>query len=156
MTHLFLSEQRTKLSLWNKVRWKTERQCRSRTDIFLNSFVYCKKKKSLCAFWCSSQNNTGAHTHIIKVDDHGAVAHVCGLVVGLPADGEGHPSWAGAHRHAQSVSGRLRGRSGVTHYQTFPLQDDGLCVILGPGALRPPHQDEEEEETQQWGEVGEG
>lgn len=29
-------------------------------------------------------------THIVEVDDHGAIAHVCGLVVGLAADREGH------------------------------------------------------------------
>ena len=36
------------------------------------------------------------NTHIIKVDDHGAVAHVRGFVVGLAAGGEGHSAGARA------------------------------------------------------------
>lgn len=88
-------------------------------------------------------------THMVEVDDHGAVAHVCGLVVGLAAGGEGHPAGAGADRHAQGVAGRLRRRSGVTYDQTFPLKDDGLRVILAPGLHRGPQQ----EHGQQHGEV---
>lgn len=79
-----------------------------------------------------------SHTHIIKVDDHGAVAHVCRFVVGLAADREGHSAGAGAHRHAQGVTGGLRWRSGVAYDQAFPLKDDGFCVILAPGPQRSP------------------
>lgn len=90
-----------------------------------------------------------SHTHIIKVDDHGAVAHVSGLVVGLAAGWEGHPAGAGADRHAQGVTGRLRWGGGVTYDQAFPLKDDGLCVILAPRLHRSPQQ----EHTQQYGKV---
>ena len=82
---------------------------------------------------------------MIKVDDHGAVAHVGGLMVGLPRGGEGHPPSAGADRHSQGVARRLGGRSGVAHHQALPLQDDGLCVVLAPGARRGPQQEQEQE-----------
>lgn len=88
-------------------------------------------------------------THIVEVDDHGAVAHVRGLVVGLAAGWESHSSRAGADRHAQGRAGGLGRRAGVTHHQTFPLQDDGLGVILPAGLQRTP----EQERTQQGQEV---
>lgn len=79
-------------------------------------------------------------THVIEVDDHCAVAHVCGLVVGLAAGWEGHASGARADGHAQSCATGLRRRAGVTHHQTFPFQDDGLCVVLSAGLQGPPEQ----------------
>lgn len=88
-------------------------------------------------------------THIIEVDDHGAVAHVRRLVIGLAAGGEGHPAGAGPDRHAQGVTCRLGWRSGVTYDQTFPLKDDGLCVILAPRPRGSP----EQKHSQQYGEV---
>lgn len=89
----------------------------------------------------SIKSEEQSHTHIIKVDNHGAVAHVCRFVVGLAADREGHSAGAGADGHAQSVTGRLRRRSGVTHNQAFPLEDDGFCVILAPALQRSPKQE---------------
>ncbi len=99
--------------------------------------------------YCNLKEYKWSHTHIIKVDDHGAVAHVRGLVVGLTAGGEGHPAGAGADRHAQGVTGGLGWRSGVTYDQAFPLKDDGLCVILAPRLHWAPQQ----EQGQQYGEV---
>lgn len=81
------------------------------------------------------------HTHVIEVDDHGAVAHVRGLVVGLAAGGEGHSAGAGADRHPQGRAGGLGRRTGVAHHQTFPLQDDGLCVVLPAGLQWTPEQE---------------
>lgn len=86
---------------------------------------------------------------MVEVDDHGAIAHVCGLMVGLATGGEGHAARAGANRHAQGVAGRLGGRGRVAHHQTFALQDDGLGVILPPALLRAPQQ----ERGQQHGKV---
>lgn len=99
--------------------------------------------------YCDLKTCKQRHTHIIKVDDHGAVAHVCGLVVGLAAGGEGHPAGAGADRHAQGVASGLGRRSRVTYHQAFPLKDDGLRVILAPRLQRSPQQ----EHSQQYGEV---
>lgn len=86
---------------------------------------------------------------MVKVDDHGAVTHVRGLVVGLATGGEGHAARAGANRHTQGVAGRLWRRGGVAHHQTFALQDDGLGVILPSGLHRAP----QEEHGQQHGKV---
>lgn len=90
-----------------------------------------------------------SHTHIIKVDDHGAVAHVRRLVVGLAAGGERHPTGARADWHAQGVTSRLGWRSGVTYDQAFTLEDDGFCVILAPWL----HGSPEQEQSQQYGEA---
>lgn len=99
--------------------------------------------------YCIKHKHQQSHTHIIKVDDHGAVAHVRGLVIGLAAGGEGNAAGPGANRHSQGVAGRLGRRSGVAYDQAFPLKDDGLCVILAPGPQGSP----QKEHTQQQQEV---
>lgn len=98
---------------------------------------------------CNLKTPKQSYTHIIEVDDHGAVAHVRGLVIGLAAGGEGHPAGAGPDRHAQGITCRLGWRSGVTYDQTFPLKDDGLCVVLAPRPRGSP----EQKHSQQHGEV---
>lgn len=69
-------------------------------------------------------------THLVEVDDHGAVAHICGLMVGLACGGEGHAAGTWAHWHPQCISRWLRGGRRVADHQTLALQYYGLRVVL--------------------------
>lgn len=69
-------------------------------------------------------------THLVKVDGHGAVAHLGGLMVGASDGWKGHPTSSGPHRHAQSATWRLSWGGWVAHHQTLSLQHNRLCVIL--------------------------
>lgn len=54
-------------------------------------------------------------------------------MVGVPDCGKRHLRAAGAHGDAECGARGVRGRVGVTHHQTLPLQDDGFRFVLSLG-----------------------
>lgn len=78
---------------------------------------------------------------LIKVNSHGAVAHLRGLVVGASDGGEGHSAGAGPDGHAQSAPCWLGCGRGVANHQTLSLQHDRLRVVLTVQLCRPPVDD---------------
>lgn len=78
------------------------------------------------------------NTHLVKVDGHGAVAHLRGFMVGVTDGWKRYPTSSWPDRHAQSVARWLGRRGGVAHHQTLSLQHDWLRVILAPDLRGPP------------------
>lgn len=83
-----------------------------------------RAKVHKCLFLC------GKSAYLVKVDDHGAVAHICGLVIGLACGGKCHAAGTWAHGHPQRITCGFWGGCWVTNHQAFSLQYNGLRVVL--------------------------
>lgn len=72
----------------------------------------------------------------IEVDDHSPVAHLGGLVVGVPDCGERHLCASRAHRDPERCARGVRGRVGVAHHEALSLQDDWFRLVLSADRTR--------------------
>lgn len=66
--------------------------------------------------WIFYLQDINVVSYPIEVDDHGSVAHLGGLVVGVPYCGKRHLGAARAHRDPERRARGVRGRVGVAHH----------------------------------------
>lgn len=105
------------------------------------------RSKDLVQTWRTEKAGQ-SQTNLVKVDDHGAVAHLWRFMVCVAGGRKCHTPCSWAHRHAQRVAWWLSSGIGVAHNQTLSLQCDWLGFILAKdtrGLQKDPKQDCDQE-----------
>lgn len=108
-----------------------------------------RMNEQFVAEWTKPHKCT-TETNLVKVDGHGAVAHLWRFMVGVTNGRKRHPAGSWPHRHAQSITWWLRRRGGVAHHQTLSLQHDWLCVVLATDLWWPPKDQKQKSDEEDW------
>lgn len=136
--------------------WLSHCSCSTRSRSMNNFFVILQNGwlnlllVVLCnQYWHFLFTQTN-ETYLVKVDGHGAVAHLRGFMVGVTDGWKCHPAGSWPHRHSQGITRWFGRGGGVAHHQTLSLQHDWLCVILATDLWGPPKDQKQQSNEKDW------